>query len=258
MSNKNVYKKKRIVNIYSSHTELQKPEETILNILKNDLSEMRMLDIGVGGGRTTLHFAKLVKKYVGIDYSEEMIEACRRRFDGYPADIAFQVCDARNLDIFKDNSFDFVLFSFNGIDYVSNKERLAILGEIKRILNPGGFFCFSTHNLQSIHKLFDFRRQLCLNVDLLKKIIRWFLIRFIYNKNINVKNLKSAEFAVFNDGAERFGLQTYYIDPLRQIEQLQPYFKSVRTFLLKSGSEIDKTALSNSSSEDWIYYLCNK
>lgn len=148
MQNASVYKKKRIVKIYSEQTELQKPEEGILNILKADLPEMKMLDIGVGAGRTTLHFAKRVKEYLAIDFSEEMIDACQQRFSDYP-DYTFKVWDIRNLESFKDNSFDFILFSFNGIDYITHDGRLKVLKEIRRILKPQGYFCFSAHNLQS-------------------------------------------------------------------------------------------------------------
>ena len=35
----------------------------------------------------------------------------------------------RNLSIFDDAYFDFVMFSFNGIDSVEHQDRLAILGE---------------------------------------------------------------------------------------------------------------------------------
>lgn len=256
MSNRTAYKKKRIVKIYSRHTELQKPEKTILNILRNELPEMKMLDIGVGGGRTTLHFAKLVKEYVGIDYSEEMIAACKNRFSDYPAGIKFKVCDARDLNTFKDNSFNFILFSFNGIDYVSHDERLKIMAEIRRVLKPNGYFGFSTHNLQSINNLFDFKKQLAFQIHLPKQIIHWFLIRFIFNRKINIRKLKDLQTAIFNDGAERFGVQTYYIKPFEQIKQLQPYFKEVRTFLLKSGFEVNEKTDLKRNNDDWLYYLC--
>jgi ubiquinone/menaquinone biosynthesis C-methylase UbiE len=73
VSNKITYKESDVVEYYSKQTNLQPPEETILNLFKGSLSEMKMLDIGVGGGRTTVHFAQLVKTYEAIDYSEEMI-----------------------------------------------------------------------------------------------------------------------------------------------------------------------------------------
>jgi ubiquinone/menaquinone biosynthesis C-methylase UbiE len=41
---------------------------------------MKMLDIGVGRGRTTMHFAQAAEEYWAIDYSEETIAACRERF----------------------------------------------------------------------------------------------------------------------------------------------------------------------------------
>ena len=257
MSNRNVYKRKRIVKLYSEHTDLQKPEETILNILKTDLREMKMLDIGVGGGRTTLHFAKLVKEYVGIDYSEEMVFACQQRFLGYPDHVSFRVCDVRNLEVFEDNTFDFILFSFNGIDYISYDDRLHALAEIKRVIKPGGYFCFSTHNLQSIHKLFEFKEQLCFQLLLPKKIIRWFLIRFVCNKDVNIRKLKDLQFAIFNDGAERFGVRTYYIKPIEQIKQLQAYFKDIRVYLLNSGCEVGEKTDMDSLNDDWLYYLCS-
>ena len=39
-----------------------------------------MLDIGVGGGRTTYYFKDLVKKYKGIDIAPKFIESCKNKF----------------------------------------------------------------------------------------------------------------------------------------------------------------------------------
>ncbi|MBF0188289.1 MAG: methyltransferase domain-containing protein, partial [Magnetococcales bacterium] len=48
---------------------------------------------------------------------------------------------------FETTSFDVVLFSFNGIDYIHPySARLATLREIWRVLKPDGLFIFSTHN----------------------------------------------------------------------------------------------------------------
>lgn len=257
MSNKNVYKKKRIVEIYSKQTELQKPEKTIFNLLKNDLPKMKMLDVGVGGGRTTLHLAKLVDEYIGIDSSEEMIEVCRKRFADYPEKVSFRLCDVRNLAEFGDNQFDFILFSFNGIDYISHAERLKVLEDFRRILKPKGYFCFSSHNLQSIHKLFDFKEQKIFQIGFPKQIIRWALLRFIYNNKVPIRKLKDKGFAIFNDGAERFGLQSYYIKPSEQIKQLQPYFSNVQIFFLKNGNQVVNFNNLKSIKDDWLYYLCS-
>lgn len=50
-----------------------------------------MLDIAVGAGRTTLHFASLIKSYVGIDYSSGMITECKKS-------LGDSLDDARNVD----------------------------------------------------------------------------------------------------------------------------------------------------------------
>lgn len=101
-----------------------------------------VLDIGVGAGRTTEILASRAGRYVGIDYTAEMIALCRKK---YP-DLRFEVMDARDLGAFADSSFDLVVFSFNGIDSVEGEGRLRIFSEVARVLRPGGAFVFSTFN----------------------------------------------------------------------------------------------------------------
>ena len=119
-----------------------------------------MLDVGVGGGRTTVHFAPLVGSYVGIDYSETMIAACRERFEETPGQLTFQVEDVRSLPAFGDGSFDFVLFSYNGLDYIPHDGRREALAEIRRVLGRGGRFALSTHNLNSLRSRLRIERGL--------------------------------------------------------------------------------------------------
>lgn len=113
---KNPWESEDTVREYYAEFYLLKPEETVLNGLRAKLSKMRMLDIGVGAGRTTRYFAPLAKEYIGVDISKNMIRACRRKFRNYPKKISFEVADARDLSSFRDNYFDFSLFSANGID----------------------------------------------------------------------------------------------------------------------------------------------
>ena len=39
-----------------------------------------VLNLGVGGGRTTLYLSGITDHYAGIDYAEEMVRACRDKF----------------------------------------------------------------------------------------------------------------------------------------------------------------------------------
>jgi len=106
-----------------------------------------LLDLGVGGGRTTPHLSSIASTYVGIDYSEEMIRACRIK---YPM-LRFEVADATDLSAFETGSFDAIVFSFNGIDYlVPDEKRQRCLRECHRLLKVGGTLIFSSHNPRSL------------------------------------------------------------------------------------------------------------
>jgi SAM-dependent methyltransferase len=129
-----------VVNYYAEATQLQPAERELFN--KHLQPNISILDIGVGGGRTTPYLAELSHHYVGIDYSEEMVRACRSR---YPSQ-RFELCDASDLAIFADETFDAVIFSFNGIDYLGPEGRTRCFSEVARVLVDDGRFIFSSHN----------------------------------------------------------------------------------------------------------------
>ncbi len=100
----------------------------------------RILDLGVGGGRTSGIFKGRCRSYVGIDYTPEMTDIARAN---YP-ELQFETMDARDLPAFDDHSFDLVVFSYNGLDSVDPAGRKAIMAEVQRVLAPGGIFVFSS------------------------------------------------------------------------------------------------------------------
>jgi ubiquinone/menaquinone biosynthesis C-methylase UbiE len=108
---------------------------------------LTVLDLGVGGGRTTSYLSRVASRYVGVDYSEAMIQVCKKRFP----DLDFVLADASDLSAFADASMDAIVFSFNGLDYVvPDEKRLRCLRECRRVLRPEGVFVFSSHNPRSI------------------------------------------------------------------------------------------------------------
>jgi len=108
---------------------------------------MRILDLGVGGGRTTPYLAGLASRYVGVDYAEEMVRVCRNKFPG----VEFVRADAADLSGFDNNSFDAVVMAFNALDYVvPDGDRLRCLAEVSRVLRSKGVFIFSSHNPRAI------------------------------------------------------------------------------------------------------------
>jgi SAM-dependent methyltransferase len=113
-----------------------------------------ILDLGVGGGRTTGPLMSLARRYVGVDNAPEMIQTCRARFPG----AEFDVDDAARLDRFDDDSFDAVVFSFNGIDYLHpDRARHECVRASARILRPGGVFIFSSHAPRGVLTFADVR-----------------------------------------------------------------------------------------------------
>ena len=146
-----VYDNSQQVNSYIKEKDLQKPEQTILNKYFEKIKNSVLLDVGIGTGRTTYHLSGIAKKYVGVDISQGMINGANENFRNQNLD--FKVCDARNMSIFDDNTFDVVFFSFNGIDHIEIDERILFFNEVKRISKKDALLVFSTHNIQNIPKL---------------------------------------------------------------------------------------------------------
>ena len=132
----------QIVSSFGRHRQLQPPEQTLLDELGGGLNGIDMLDLGVGAGRTAWSFAPRVKSYLGLDYARAMIERCKQDLPAYE----FIVGDASKLDFAADNSYDFVLFSYNGIDHLELPDRQRALLEMRRVLRPGGLMAFSSRD----------------------------------------------------------------------------------------------------------------
>ncbi len=252
--NYQAYIAREIVHHYSQLRQLQPAEQTILNLFRNQWSNMKMLDIGVGGGRTTQYFSRIVQEYKGIDYSEEMIAACQQRFRSQSQ--MFEVVDARDMSQFPDNSFDFILFSFNGIDVVSHCDRLQVLREISRIGKSGGYFFFSSHNLQGLEREFNWKTHVSLNpFKTYVNMIMFTLLRF-FNRSISPHQIKSSDYAIVQDESHNFRLKQYYVRPQEQLNQLQANFDNIRIFSWQSGLELITQQDLSANTDMWLYYLC--
>ncbi len=161
-----------------------------------------VLDIGVGAGRTVPVLSSMFQRYVGIDYSEPLVAAARRRFP----DVRLEVMDARTMCFAE--KFDCIVFSYNGIDYVSRADRLVILANVSAHLTPGGVFVYSTHNLlyrRVPNWLNSFWvRELLFPIRQLK-----FVPRRVANFG---KQARENCFAYVNDPGLGFSLLTAYVD----------------------------------------------
>lgn len=184
-------------------------EKTLLTTLPKDVRYGRVLDLGVGTGRTVPHLAPHTREYIGIDYSEASIAEARKRFPN----IDLRVGDARNIESFAAGQIDLVFFSYNGIDYVDHRDRTIILSEVYRVMRNSGYFIFSFHNINYI-RLCEDRRV---------KPVNWLSGPIAIYNDIKRKRLSkkrnsalqkfetiSDEYAIINDSGMNFGLMTYY------------------------------------------------
>ncbi|MBI2677656.1 MAG: class I SAM-dependent methyltransferase [Candidatus Koribacter versatilis] len=138
------------VEFYSSYDTLTPAEQHLFATYVPPRS--RVLDLGVGGGRTTKVLAESAAIYVGVDLEPRMVEACRSQFPH----LDFHALDASDLSQFRDGSFDAVVFSFNGLDCLPTEAlRQRCIAECARVLREGGVFIVSTHNPRCLFTTLD-------------------------------------------------------------------------------------------------------
>lgn len=274
MEQKRIYNQKKISKDYAQRDYLSEAEIQIIEDLKQYLPKFNMLDMGVGGGRTTGYFLPMVNSYIGADYAPNMIAECRKKYRNKKI---FEVVDVRNMSKFSDNMFDFILFSYNGIDSFDFKDRETALGEIKRVLKNEGLFCFSSHNINwtGLYNLFKFKNiyeKLVFKSDQRKskflesivKLISFFkaiLINIkldIQNKSFNIKfhidQLKEAGYGNLIDNSLNGKAKIFYISFKSQIRQLKKFgFKNISAYSVNGIKTEDENELNKGG---WIYYLC--
>jgi ubiquinone/menaquinone biosynthesis C-methylase UbiE len=231
---------------------------------------MAVLDLGVGGGRTTSYLSRIASRYVGVDYSEAMVQVCRRKF---PA-LDFVLADASDLSIFEDASFDAIIFAFNGLDsVVPDEKRLRCLRECRRVLRPGGVLIFSSHNARSIlvsadwdrRRLLAFARKfaeqrsvffpLIVGGFTVAKAAQSFMRAAAGSTLRIVRRFPSRAFwrgeGDLYDPVD--GLRVHYSTPSRVVAELAAFDFQLATFM---GDDYPK--VSRRFQTDWFYYVFSK
>ncbi len=249
--NKKKYESKDVVSSYIKMT-LQNPEVMILVKHRESIVNKHILDIGCGSGRTTAILKNLSSGYIGIDYSMTMIESCRERFK----DVSFARGDVREMNEFDDGEFDFIMFSFNGLDSINHEDRLKGLREIRRVLKQDGLFVFSSHNRN--HRYAISRPKMKFSAPPSKQAGNF--IRFIKSTRNRLRNRNyqvfNEQYAIINDVAHNYAMLTYYIDKVNQVKQLEDTgFETIEMYdtpgnMLNLDSDDKDSA--------WIYYVARK
>jgi ubiquinone/menaquinone biosynthesis C-methylase UbiE len=131
-----------------------KPMDEVIEFA-NELNELKLkgkiLDVGCGNGRNLIPFAKLGFECYGIDFSKNMIEVAKKKFEKLKLKCVFKVADARNLP-FEDESFDYVI-CVAVLHHLKKSECEKALSEIKRVLKTGGRALLTVWNKYSSFNL---------------------------------------------------------------------------------------------------------
>ncbi|HEY7006193.1 MAG TPA: class I SAM-dependent methyltransferase [Sphingomicrobium sp.] len=255
--NRRHYQRRSIGALYARQSGLQTAEAVILSSFHREIAGGRVLDLGVGGGRTTPFLLQLSWDYVGIDYSPQMIERCRYR---YPL-ANFQVVDARDLSTFPDASFDFAFFSNNGIDAVGHDDRLKILREVHRKLKSGGLFVFSSHNRNArVPKPWNLQQ---FDVNPLRSPLRFgkrlaaYPMGIINYLRLAPANEMHTDYCIEVDAGNLYSLMHYRITGKAGKAQLKRVgFRAIETFGI-DGRQLSPREL-ETVDDWWIHYACRR
>ncbi len=245
-----MYNKDSEVSRYASDLDLQPPERAALDSI-DGLGEARLLDIGVGAGRTTRNLHDAVGHYVGLDYAEAMARAARRT---YP-DTSIHWSDARYLQ-FRDTAFDVVLMSFNAIDEVGHDDRLAILAEVHRVLVDGGTFVFSSHNRERGPAAPWVPRTVVANPKRAPREARIYLHKLRSYWKARRRHVETDEYAILSDDFFAYQVQMYFIDRRHQVAQLERAGFADVAIWDQHGRQV--LPGDDTTDSAWLYYRATK
>lgn len=128
----------------------------VLRILGiEDLSQLRILDVGIGNAHTYSDRFKSANSYIGLDLSHDALEKAKEKLPN----IRTKVGDAEDLNCIDNNSIDLYLSIRTFQSTLFNRRRA--LHEAKRVLSPGGKIVISIPILYYLSGKKKFVRGLC-------------------------------------------------------------------------------------------------
>jgi ubiquinone/menaquinone biosynthesis C-methylase UbiE len=209
---------------YSVYDGLNTTEQKVFADLAGEVKDKSILDLGVGGGRTTSALLQISDDYVGVDYTQEMIDVCRSRFPG----VRFEHADARSMPQYLDRSFKLIVFTCNGISMVDHAGRIAIFNEVRRLLAVDGVFVFSTYNSNSdeYERRFEFPEfEPSMNpARLVVRAARFALhtaFRLVNRLRYLRHEVRTDEYSIINDRCHHYATMLYYLSMENQLKQLK-------------------------------------
>lgn len=219
-----------------------------------------LLDIGVGTGRTIPLMTAISSNYTGVDYTLKLLDLAKLR---YP-ERDLRLMDARDMSALPSGHFGLAEFSWNGIDCVDYDDRVKILGEMYRVVRPGGYVLFSSHNRggpgyrENIWQLlpqFTFN-PLKLGWRTLRSVRRFQQGTLNYVRNVRL-NHDYGRYAIKTAAAHHFGIVIVYTTLPEQRRQLaQVGLQSDAVFGSCKGDRIADDVEENDAW--WFHFIAHK
>ncbi len=231
---------------------LTPPEITILLRYKQHFENKRVLDLGVGSGRTIRYLLPFCADYLGIDLSPQMLAFARK---AYPT-ARLSLGDFRDLEQLAEEPFDFILIAFNTIDVLGHEDRLKLLADVRRLMSSNGVFVFSTHNRSWQH---CGKRPVLPSFDDAENLPRYLhrLLRtgreiLNHNRLAHLQHFED-DHAIVTGSHMRSGL-VYCIDRQAQLEQLEKAGFEVLSVYDIDGNEVGETHRTTDSYN--LHFVC--
>ena len=134
-----------------------------------------VVDLGCGDGYATVNVAAAFPslRFIGIDWSEDMLALARKRCSvqsGLPERMSFRQGDMRRLsDALKSDKFEVFLTSRSLINLMYAEEQYGVIAQIAEHLKPGGYY-FGIENFMQGQNNFN---QLRVAMGLPEIPVRW-------------------------------------------------------------------------------------
>lgn len=138
---------KNWVENYSKSRELDKGKKSRLSIIEtafwkalDDVQGLKVLDAGCGSGYFTRRLAKKGAKVYGVDFSEKVVEYCKKREEDEQLGCKFSQASLTDLALFENNFFDLIV---SNTVFMGVQDYLTAFLEISRVLKKDGRFVWS-------------------------------------------------------------------------------------------------------------------
>ena len=174
-------------------------EYILKNLEKQKIKNMKILDLGCGGGLTCEPLSRLGARVTGIDFVKENINVAKQHAKISKLNINYINADLKSINL--DKKFDLIIL-FEVLEHIDNWEDLII--EIRKNLKPKGKIIISTINKNEISKFFG--------IFVAEKILKWVpenthhydmlikpdkLSKILDKYNLQIKNIMGMNFDLF-------------------------------------------------------------